>query len=61
MSVILASCTNIMSVVFPSMFSRVLRVFILLFVLCDTMCRVATNDVLLCISGYIGSIGVYLI
>jgi succinate-acetate transporter protein len=60
MSVILASCTNMMSVVFPAMFSRVSRAFILLFMLCDMMHRVAADDVLLCISGYVGVIGVCL-
>jgi hypothetical protein len=53
MSLILASCTNIMSVVFPTVFSRVLRVFRLLFVLCDMIHRVGANNVLLCISGYV--------
>jgi drug/metabolite transporter superfamily protein YnfA len=53
MSVILASYTNIMSVVFPTVFSRVLRAFGLLFVLCDTIHRVAADDVLLYISSYV--------
>jgi hypothetical protein len=59
-SVILASCTNMMSVVFPTVFSRVSRIFILLFVLCDMMHRVTTDDVLLCISSHVGVIGVCL-
>jgi hypothetical protein len=59
-SVILASYTNIISVVFPALFSRVLRAFVLLFVLCDMMHRVTADDVLLCISGYVGVVGVCL-
>jgi hypothetical protein len=59
-SVILASCTNMMSVVFPTVFSRVSRIFILLFTLCDMVHRVAADDVLLCISSHVGIIGVCL-
>jgi hypothetical protein len=60
MLVILASYTNMISVVFPAVFSRVLRTFIHLLVLCDTMPRVTADDVLLCISSHVGIVGVCL-
>jgi hypothetical protein len=48
------------SVVFPTVLSRVLRTFVLLFILYDMMHRVAIDDILLYISSHVGVIGICL-